>query len=179
MAPTPFSRDILPSLDTLLHRALTPTKSLLSPALIQRQTAPGATVTVIAGDPNNNGPASSDDLDQARTLSGGAIAGIVIGSIAGLLLLFWIIRSCSNLGAPPGAAPNPGGRAWYDGVRDEYPPHHRHSSRSRSRHSRRSHRAHSRHHSTSGHRGHRRSVSEVREVRPVAVVRDRSPRGYI
>ncbi|KAK0707809.1 hypothetical protein B0H67DRAFT_322820 [Lasiosphaeris hirsuta] len=179
MAPTHFPRDLLPSLDTLLHRAIPPTKSLLSPALIQRQTAPGATVTVIATDPNNNNnSASSDDLDQARTLSGGAIAGIVIGSIAGLLLLFWIIRSCTNLGAPPGAAPNPGGRAWYDGVRDEYPPHHRHSSRSRSRHSRRSHRAHSRHHS--GHsRGHRRSVSEVREVRPVAVIRDRSPRGYI
>lgn len=34
-------------------------------------------------------------------LGGGEIAGIVIGSIAGTLLLLWLIRSCLNLGAPP------------------------------------------------------------------------------
>jgi len=39
--------------------------------------------------------------DQTTGLTGGAIAGIVIGSIFGLLLLLWIIRSCMNPGAPP------------------------------------------------------------------------------
>ncbi|CAH0015925.1 unnamed protein product [Clonostachys rhizophaga] len=50
------------------------------------------TVTVVA---------SNDDCVNCTQLSGGAIAGIVIGSIAGFLLLLWIIRSCFNLGAPP------------------------------------------------------------------------------
>ncbi|KAK3984670.1 hypothetical protein QBC44DRAFT_336565 [Cladorrhinum sp. PSN332] len=100
--------------------------------------------------------------DETDNLSGGAIAGIVIGSIAGLLLLIWIIYSCTNLGAPPGRQ----GKPWYGGVRDEYPPRHvgghrPHSSRSRSRHS------HGRHHHHS--RSRSRGATMV-EVPPQAVV---------
>ncbi|KAL2162486.1 hypothetical protein VTH06DRAFT_7400 [Thermothelomyces fergusii] len=56
------------------------------------------------------------DSSRSGTLSGGAIAGIVLGSVAGFLLLAWIIRSCANLGAPPGDEAVPG-RPWYGGVR--------------------------------------------------------------
>ncbi|KAK0617529.1 hypothetical protein B0T14DRAFT_271957 [Immersiella caudata] len=180
MAPISQPQDAIPSLsklENLLIRAITPTRTLLDPAsLVRRQTV--ATVTVVpdsdnAG-PNGSGDANSDDdqADSTQTLTGGVVAGIVIGSIAGLLLLIWIFRSCSNLGAPPGASGNPGGQAWYDGVRDEYPPRHtkghRTSSRSRSRHSHHSHRHH--------HYHPRRSGSVVREVQPVAVMRSASPR---
>ena len=69
-----------------------PTKTLeATSAELRVRQAPTATVTVTS-DSNNNG---------MTTLSSGAIAGIVIGSIAGFLLLLWIIRSCMNIGAPP------------------------------------------------------------------------------
>lgn len=175
MAPVIQLQGSLPSLaklENLLIRAIEPTRTLLDPTHLARRQAV-VTVTAVPGPnngPNGNGDSNSDD-DQAtktQTLTGGAIAGIVIGSIAGLLLLIWIFRSCSNLGAPPGASENPGGEAWYDGVRDEYPPRHTHAHRTRSR-SRHSH--HSNH-----HYHHRRSGSGVREVQPVAVMRSVSPR---
>jgi hypothetical protein len=176
MAPISQPQDKILSLskfENLLIRAIEPTRTLLDPAsLVRRQVT---TVTVVA-DPTNtngNGDANVDDdhADSAQTLTGGAIAGIVIGSIAGLLLLIWIFRSCSNLGAPPGASENPGGQAWYDGVRDEYPPRHTKGHRTRSRsHSRHSHHSHHHHHHP------RRSGSVVREVQPVAVMRSASPR---
>ncbi|KAK3935740.1 hypothetical protein QBC46DRAFT_396759 [Diplogelasinospora grovesii] len=122
-------------------------------------TAP--TITVVSQGDGGNDPTS------AQTLTGGAIAGIVIGSIAGFLLLVWILRSCTNLGAPKEQVPGNRGGAWYDGVRAE-----RHPPRSRSRHSHRSSGGHGHSHSHS----RRRSVSEVREVRPVAVIRGSSPR---
>ncbi|EPE07134.1 hypothetical protein F503_07785 [Ophiostoma piceae UAMH 11346] len=62
---------------------------------------------------------SSDSNDHGG-LSGGAIAGIVIGSVAGFLLILWIWRSCTNLGAPPT-------EPWYD----DGPPR-RHKRRGRS-----------------------------------------------
>ena len=62
----------------------------------------------------------TSDSDGHSGLSGGAIAGIVIGSVAGFLLLLWIWRSCTNLGAPPT-------EPWYD----DGPPR-RHKRRGRS-----------------------------------------------
>lgn len=42
------------------------------------------------------------------TLSGGAIAGIVIGTIAGTLLIIWLIKSCFLPGAPGNRDPEGG-----------------------------------------------------------------------
>lgn len=160
----------LPSATALLHRAAAETTTLL---LRGRQ-------VIVTDGGSNGGSSSSDDDDptDAKTLSGGAIAGIVIGSIAGLLLLIWIFRSCSNLGAPPNAPPNPGGRAWYDGVGGQGP-----APRSRSREPRRSHSRHHHHsrHSHSRHRSGSRGYREAEVVevgRPVAVVRGGSPYRY-
>ncbi|KAK2606230.1 hypothetical protein QQS21_003401 [Conoideocrella luteorostrata] len=82
-----------------------------------------ATVTVTAA------PApSNDNGNQAQTLSAGAIAGIIIGSVIGILLLIWIVRSCFNLGAPPQNR-----ESMYHHVKPERHHHHhsRHSSRPR------------------------------------------------
>ena len=134
-----------------------PTKTLITDAVFRRQattTGPVATVTVIQTQAASGG----DNGNQAQTLSGGAIAGIVIGSIAGLLLLIWIFRSCSNMGAPPVKGENPSGAAWYDGVRSEpYPPR-----RSASR----DHRSRSRH-SSGGGGGRTREVREYQTAVPV------------
>ncbi|EEA24805.1 conserved hypothetical protein [Talaromyces marneffei ATCC 18224] len=45
------------------------------------------------------------------TLSGGAIAGIVIGTIAGTLLIIWLIKSCFLPGAPGNRDPDGAGSA--------------------------------------------------------------------
>lgn len=129
-----------------------------SPTLVDRATrvlhARQSTVTVTSAADTSDQSASSPNL------SGGAIAGIVIGSIAGLLLLWWIFRSCSNLGGPPQEEKRDA--AWYDDVG--------------AGHRGRRHRSHSRAHSR-GRRGSyyarevhtpRRSGSrEVRTVQPV------------
>ncbi|KAK4234046.1 hypothetical protein C8A03DRAFT_38190, partial [Achaetomium macrosporum] len=169
MAPFPPLNDLLTAAAANLH----PTRTLPH-LLFQRQTSstPGATVTVVTGDTTTDSDTTSNDPDDANDLSGGAIAGIVIGAIAGFLILVWIIRSCTNLGAPPNSEAEPG-RPWYGSVRDEYPPRHR--SRGRSRHSRRESYRHSRSHS-GGHGGassrsrSRRRVSVVREAVPVREV---------
>ncbi|KAI2604313.1 uncharacterized protein GGS25DRAFT_455433 [Hypoxylon fragiforme] len=116
----------------------------------------GTTTTVIA---ESNG-------DSTHTLSGGAIAGIVVGSIAGFLLLLWIIRSCINYR-------NPGG--WGESFEPEFeksPSRHHHSSTRYPREIH-DHRSHSRH----SHRSPRRT-SVVSVTRPVYVEqhRSRSPR---
>ncbi|CCC14231.1 unnamed protein product [Sordaria macrospora k-hell] len=110
-----FKRVVYPALQGV--EAIHPTRTL-SPITRRQDAPPAATVTVVQAADDDD-----DDPTDASTLSGGAIAGIVIGSIAGLLLLIWIIRSCSNLGAPP-TDDKPNGKAWYHGVRDEYPPRH-------------------------------------------------------
>lgn len=152
----------------------------------QSQTNPdGSTVTIITGT-NTAQPNDNSNANDANTLSGGAIAGIVIGSIAGFLLLLWIIRSCTNLGAPPGREAVPG-RPWYGGVRDEYPPRHPTgggSGRGRSPGRSRSASRHSHRHSHHSHHHHRRGsgggVYEVQEVPPVLVREGRRSRsrGY-
>jgi hypothetical protein len=147
MAPTlpKLSIDALESLTERMNLPPTQTLKQVSSALLRRQSAPTATVTVVSNDSGGSGGGAS-------TLSGGAIAGIVIGSIAGFLLLWWIFRSCTNLGAPPSPARRDGG-AWYDSDRSRYASPHRHH-----------------HHRSRSHSHRRRSTSEVGHLRPVAVV---------
>lgn len=133
-----------------LHQAAShlPTKTLPSdPSELRVRQAP-ATVTVQA-----------DNSSSGTNLSGGAIAGIVIGSIAGFLLLLWIFRSCGNLGAPPQEREN-----WYHDVEPM-------RTRSRSPYDRHHHHHHRRH--SDSHRHHSRSRPEVAAVTPVVVREDR------
>lgn len=143
MAPFPSSdlaRRVIETIQERAPDALEATKSI--PLGVSRVVARQATVTVTAV------PAGSDNSDSGNRLSGGAIAGIVIGSIAGFLLLWWIIRSCSNLGRPPQETREP---VWYN---DDVDPR-----RSRSR--RRSHSHHS--------HNYPRQSREIRQVTPVVV----------
>ncbi|KAI1138284.1 hypothetical protein F5Y05DRAFT_56869 [Hypoxylon sp. FL0543] len=136
------------------------------------RTLPAAITKVLPARQATTTVVTQDNGNSAQTLSGGAIAGIVIGSIAGFLLLLWIIRSCINYR-------NPG--AWGSSFEPDYekpPSSHNHAShryprethghRSRSRHSHHSH-----HHSHSPRR-----TSVVSVTRPVYVEpqRGRSPR---
>ncbi|KAK7723801.1 hypothetical protein SLS64_000132 [Diaporthe eres] len=126
-----------------------------SPTLVDGATrvlrARQSTVTVTA-------PADTSDQSASSTnLSGGAIAGIVVGSIAGLLLLLWIFRSFSNLGGPPQDEKRE--PAWYDDVG---------AGRGRARSSR----AHSRgrrgsYYARKVHAPRRSGSREVRTVQPV------------
>ncbi|KAK5634853.1 hypothetical protein RRF57_010566 [Xylaria bambusicola] len=122
-----------------------------------------STTTVISDGPSDNSSSGSN-------LSGGAIAGIVIGSIVGILLLIWVIRSCMNMGKS-----DSWGRAYEpekppprsSQYRADYPYHQEthYPRRSRSHHS---------HHS---HRRHSRSPRRVEVVQPVVYdARSRSPR---
>ncbi|KAJ4148123.1 hypothetical protein LMH87_002609 [Akanthomyces muscarius] len=93
-----------------------------------RQAASAATATVtvtVTSTPDSHGGAAN--------LTGGAIAGIVIGSVVGVLLLIWVVRSCFNLGGP---SPKPEIDPWYG--RHEPKHHHRHHHHRRPRSSRRS-----------------------------------------
>ncbi|GFF49964.1 hypothetical protein IFM51744_07215 [Aspergillus udagawae] len=51
---------------------------------------------------------SSDNCNCPSGISGGGIAGIVIGTIAGTLLLIWLFRVCSLPGAFGGGEPDYG-----------------------------------------------------------------------
>ncbi|KAF6829182.1 hypothetical protein CPLU01_08072 [Colletotrichum plurivorum] len=97
-------------------------------------------------------PESTAESASNANLSGGAIAGIVIGSVAGFLILLWILKSCGLWGKP---------NQWGD---EDPPHHHHHDYRGRSpgsRHHRRH--QHRYHHETS--RSRRRPSYEVEEVR--------------
>ncbi|OAQ64449.1 hypothetical protein VFPPC_05719 [Pochonia chlamydosporia 170] len=104
------------------HGDTTPTSALAATkaSLFARQAT--TTVTVTADSSNGN---------STSTLSAGAIAGIIIGSVVGILLLIWVVRSCFNLGAPPQER-----EALYHDVE---PKRHRHHSRHHSRPRRYSH----------------------------------------
>ncbi|KAI1264923.1 hypothetical protein F5Y18DRAFT_71048 [Xylariaceae sp. FL1019] len=134
MAPTDFSTtgDIARRLLHVDQSVSTkPTRTLpdlISRVITARQDTTVTTTSTVV-------PASTS---HGITLSGGAIAGIVIGSIVGFLLILWLIRSCTNLGNPGlwGSTFEPGNEK----PPSNYPsaPRHHHSSsarRSRSRHS--------------------------------------------
>lgn len=90
------------------------------------------------------------ESDDSTSLGGGAIAGIVVGSIVGFILLVWLIWSCMRLGA----SPSRGGMGEAD-----YSPE-RHGSYSPHRH----------HHHRRHHRRHpRREVREYRTTTPIVV----------
>jgi len=95
-----------------------------TPDLTVRQVV--TTVTVEAQAPSNNNNSSSG----SSGMNGGEIAGIVIGVIVGLLLIWWIVRSLSGktdnktVVVPPG--PDRNRQGWYD---DMEPVPRRHSRR--------------------------------------------------
>lgn len=107
----------------------------------------------------------SGQSSSGANLSGGAIAGIVIGSIVGFLLLLWIFKSLSNLGAPPQEKRDP---AWYD---DDVS-----ATRSRSRHGRRASRGS---YYVQETRPRRSSREVMRVVQPVYVEPRRPSRTYV
>ncbi|KAI1492714.1 hypothetical protein F5X96DRAFT_625132 [Biscogniauxia mediterranea] len=109
-----------------------PTRTLpqaISKVLSARQVV---TTTVVAD--------SGDSTSGGTTLSGGAIAGIVLGTIAGTLLLLWLIRSCLNLGSPglwgstfePEHEKTPAASYDYPPSRHHHHQHHHHRRRSHS-----------------------------------------------
>lgn len=148
----------MPPVKALLSNLL-PTRAVpqLATKVISRQSA---TTTVVSTGNSGN---------DSQTLNGGSIAGIVIGSIVGILLLVWIIRSCSNLGKPGGwggtfgeqekPPSRRGPDTYYHQESRRSGHHHHHHSRSRSR----SHYDHS-----------PRRSSRVVDVEPVYVSRGRS-----
>ncbi|KAI1407594.1 hypothetical protein F5Y13DRAFT_125176 [Hypoxylon sp. FL1857] len=135
------------------------------------RTLPAAITKVLAARQGTTTVVAQDNGNSSQTLSGGAIAGIVIGSIAGFLILLWIIRSCVNFR-------NPG--AWgttFEPDNEKPPSSHYHASTRypRETHGHRSHSRHS-HHSHRHHSPRRTSVVSI--TRPVYVEqpRGRSPR---
>lgn len=146
------------------NMAPTPTLPLLS-HLLPRQNAPAATVTVYADPPATTivtTDSGSDSDSGGGGLDTGAIVGIVIGTIVGLLLIWWIVRSLSGNNKTAAPAPDTDRQGWYDdragAVHGRTSSRHSHR-RSRSGDHHRSHRHHSRHRSST--------------PRPVVVVDDK------
>ncbi|KAI1109777.1 hypothetical protein F5Y14DRAFT_455716 [Nemania sp. NC0429] len=72
----------------------------MAPALEPTRTLAQSLTRILASRQQTTTVIADDSGTQGTVLSGGAIAGIVIGSIAGFLLLLWVIRSCMNMGRP-------------------------------------------------------------------------------
>lgn len=115
-------------------------------------------------------PESTEESASNNTLSGGAIAGIVIGSVAGFLILLWILKSCGLWGRP---------NEWGDKDPDHYHHHHHGGHRGRSPGSRHRRRHQHRYHHETSRRRPSYEVEEVRYAQPVAYEKRRpsaSPR---
>jgi len=141
--------------------APTPTLPQAVSRLLSRQQQQPTTTVIV--DPGNNGGGSTSDSG----LSGGAIAGIVIGTVVGILLILWVIRACTQ--PRGGGGPDASRQGWYDDTTGPRP-----RSRSRSvdyagagggRHH------HHHHHHSARHHGRRRSSTP----RPV-VIEEKYPR---
>jgi hypothetical protein len=164
----PNHHDLGPSLLNLRSPASDrPTRTLpeaLSNILKRQDTTTATTtVTAIAGDPNNN-------TTRGSTLDTGSIAGIIIGSIVGFLLLLWIIRSCANWSRPQEWG-EPGNIATTRSHSPHHHPHHHH------------HHHHQRHGDNTyysatppprHHRSHRRSSHSRRSPRPIIIEKTQS-----
>ncbi|KAI2465158.1 hypothetical protein F4781DRAFT_39115 [Annulohypoxylon bovei var. microspora] len=153
-----------PSIGQMLARELehiTPTRTLpdaITRVLTARQQ--GTTTTVV-----------TSGTSGTTNLSGGAIAGIVIGSIVGFLLILWVIRSCINFRHPGG---------WGETFEpdNEKPAHTHHYGGTRyprEVHGHRRSRSHS-HHSHHHHSPRRTSVVSVTRPAYDGRPRSRSPR---
>lgn len=139
---------------------MAPTIALPLEALKATRTIPQALTRVLGARQATTTVIESGGGGGGSNLSGGAIAGIVIGSIAGVLLLWWIIRSCGIMGRP-----ETWGRA-YEPEREKPLP------RSSTYHAETPYR-HQSHHS----RHHSRSPRRVEVVQPIVYdPRGRSPR---
>ncbi|KAI1099690.1 hypothetical protein F4804DRAFT_74517 [Jackrogersella minutella] len=104
------------------------------------RTLPDTITRVLAARQQTTTVVSQGSGSPSNNLSGGAIAGIVIGSVAGFLILLWIIRSCINIRHPGwwGETFEPDNEKpphmhYYGGFRPRYP-RETHGYRSRSRH---------------------------------------------
>lgn len=86
MAPAPI---LIPSPGGLDATPIADSNVATKASFYARQAATTVTVT------------ATPDCGGGTNLSGGAIAGIVIGSVVGTLVLLWVVRSCFNLGASP------------------------------------------------------------------------------
>ncbi|KAL2141544.1 hypothetical protein VTI28DRAFT_2244 [Corynascus sepedonium] len=151
--------------------APTPTLPQAVSRLLPRQDQePTTTVVVDPGDSS-----SGDSGSSGSSLDGGAIAGIVIGTVVGILLLWWIIRACTQPRTPDASR-----QGWYDDTAPP-PPVPRSGSRSRSRsadYGRSHHHHHHHHHSSrrSGSRHHHHGGRRSSTPRPVIIEEKYAPR---
>lgn len=118
MAPHLPLSDVASAVPNLLRAV--PHATTNEPTLVARQDNAPATVTVYVNQGGGN-----------DGLSGGEIAGIVIGSVVGFLLLLWLIFRCTGGRAP--REPPRRDSAYYHHEEPKY--RHGGGSRHRSRHS--------------------------------------------
>lgn len=95
-----------------------PVLPITNSVLSSRSHEPGSSLFARQSDGSGGGGS-----DGGTCLGGGEIAGIVIGTVVGTLLILWLIRSCTGYRGPE-ARPPP----WQAEVEPKR--HHRHHSRS-------------------------------------------------